>query len=486
MRLSELIAELDRVPAGAAVGEAPHVRHATGDLTVEVRSVAFDSRAVEPGALFCCVRGAAADGHDFASSAVGAGAVALLVERELDVDVPQLTVASARLAMGHAAAAVYGWPANEVRVVGVTGTNGKTTVTQLLHTIFATVGLRSALLGTLTGVRTTPESPDLQRWLAARRGEGVTHVAMEVSSHALALHRVAGTRFAVAVFTNLSRDHLDFHGTMDEYFRAKRTLFEPSYADRAVVNLDSPYGRILRDAAAVPTVGYSLDDATGLEVHVDSSRFEWRGAPVELQLGGRFNVSNALAAAEVALVLGLEPPDIAAGLSQPLTVPGRFELVDEGQPFTVAVDYAHTSDGLEQLLRAAGEVVVPGGRVHVVFGCGGDRDASKRGPMGEVAARLADRVVLTADNSRGESTGAIIAAVKQGFDRVPDRRAAELLLEQDRRRAIALALEGAAAGDIVLLAGKGHETTQTIGDAVVPFDDRDVARSLLRRGAAAP
>jgi UDP-N-acetylmuramoyl-L-alanyl-D-glutamate--2,6-diaminopimelate ligase len=330
----------------------------------------------------------------------------------------------------------------------------------------------------LSGVRTTPEAPDLQRTLALWRDEGVDAVAMEVSSHALTLHRVDGVRFRVAVFTNLSRDHLDFHGSMEAYFEAKARLFRPEFADAAVVNLDSPHGRLLRDTAVIPTTGYSLDDLTGVRVETDHSTFVWRDRTVRLPLGGLFNVSNALAAAEAARAAGVGEDDVVAGLETALALPGRFEVVQAGPPFAVVVDYAHTPDALDNLLTAARGLVADG-RVTVVFGCGGERDATKRPVMGEVAARLADRVVLTADNSRGEDTGAIIDAVRQGYDRATPRRAIELVVEPDRRLAIADALDHAREGDIVLIAGKGHETTITLGDRELPFDDREVARALL-------
>jgi len=467
MRLGDVIADLD----------APDV---TGDLGTQITDVAFDSRAVEVGTLFCCVRGEHADGHDFAASAVERGASALLVDRAVDVDVPLVRVPDTRRAMGLVAATFFGHPSQSLAVVGVTGTNGKTTTTHLLRSVLVEAGLRAEVLGTLSGARTTPEGPDLQRRLAGWRDSGVEAVAMEVSSHALALDRVAGTRFRVAVFTNLSRDHLDFHRSMEAYFDAKARLFEPAYADAAVVNLDSPHGRLLRDAAKIPTTGFSVDDLDDLTVGAAQSTFTWRGQRVRLGLGGGFNVSNALAAAETGRVLGIPVEVVAAGLSRPVHLPGRFETIDAGQPFTVVVDYAHTPDGLEQLLDAARDVA-EGNEVAVLFGCGGDRDASKRPAMGEVAARLADRVVLTSDNSRGEDTGAIIDAVRQGFDRAPERRARELLIEPDRRVAIGAVFAASRPGDVVLLAGKGHETTQAIGHTVVPFDDRQVARDELAR-----
>ncbi len=302
---------------------------------------------------------------------------------------------------------------------------------------------------------------------------------MEVSSHALELHRVDATRFSVAVFTNLSRDHLDFHGSMESYFAAKARLFEPDLAARGVVNADCPYGRLLVDTASIPTDAYAMAEATDLALEASGSSFTWRGHPVRLSLGGAFNVSNALAAAHAAAALGIDDATIAAGLSRALVVPGRFELVDAGQPFPVVVDYAHTPDGLEQLLVAADDLVGAGptgerGRVVVVFGCGGDRDATKRPAMGEVAADRADLVVVTADNSRHEDTAAIIGAVTQGFERTHPRRATELTVEPDRRAAIAIALGAGRPGDVVLVAGKGHETTQDIGGVVTEFDDRVV------------
>ncbi|MCB9373608.1 MAG: UDP-N-acetylmuramoyl-L-alanyl-D-glutamate--2,6-diaminopimelate ligase [Microthrixaceae bacterium] len=448
--------------AGAAPAEA-----------LAVTGVAHDSRAVAEGDLFCCVPGALADGHEHAGAAVAAGAVALLCERPLDLPVPQIVVARTRPAMGPAADEVYGHPSRSLLVAGVTGTNGKTTTVHLLASILEHADRPAAVIGTLTGARTTPEAPDLQRLLAAYVADGVAAVAMEVSSHALAMHRVDGTRFRVAVFTNLSADHLDFHPTMEDYFQAKARLFTPELADAAVVNVDDPRGRLLRDAALVPTEGFSADAVEGLAVGRASSRCRWRGHDVTVPLGGRFNVANALAALEAAITLGIEPAAAAEGLAAAGPVPGRFETVDAGQPFTVVVDYAHTPDGLDRVLATARELAGDG-RVIVVFGCGGDRDRAKRPMMGEVAARRADRVVLTSDNPRSEDPATIISQVRSGIE--DDRT---LLVEPDRRRAIALALEEAAPGDLVVVAGKGHESVQVLGDATVPFDDRAVVRELL-------
>jgi UDP-N-acetylmuramoyl-L-alanyl-D-glutamate--2,6-diaminopimelate ligase len=446
---------------------------------VDVTAVTHDSRAVTAGALFCCVPGSVVDGHDFAGAAVDAGASALLVERRLGVDgrAVQVVVGDVRSTMATVAAAFWGAPSRAMSVVGVTGTNGKTTVTALLQSVLSAAGRRCEVIGTLTGARTTPESTELQAQLAAFRDDGVDAVAMEVSSHALELHRVDGTWFSVAVFTNLGRDHLDFHGTEEAYFRAKARLFEPDRCARAVVNRDDAHGRLLLDAARVPTVAYSLDDASDVSVGAAGSTFTWAGERVELRLGGTFNVSNALAAATAATELGVDAATIAAGLSSAPPVPGRFEPVDAGQAFPVVVDYAHTPDGLEQVLRAARSAVsADRGRVLVVFGCGGDRDRSKWPVMGDVAVRLADRAWLTSDNPRGEDPMAIIDEVVTG---VRDADRDRLVVESDRRAAIASAVRDAHAGDVVVIAGKGHETGQIVGEVTLPFDDRVVARDVL-------
>jgi len=468
MDLRTLLTELPGARLATSAGDGTGSAAATS-----VTGVAHDSRAVVPGDLFCCVPGEQTDGHDHAPAAVAAGAVALLCERPLDLAVPQVLVADARVAMAPAAAAVHGHPSAALEVVGVTGTNGKTTTVHLLRSVLEAAGRRAEVIGTLTGARTTPEAPELQRQLARFVADGVTAVAMEVSSHALALHRVDGTRFSVAVFTNLSAEHLDFHASMEEYFQVKARLFTPELADAAVVNVDDPRGRLLRDAAVIPTRGYSLDDLEGLEVGRVTSRFRWRGVEVTVPLGGRFNVSNALAAAEAAITLGIEPAAVADGLAAAGPVPGRFEVVDAGQDFGVVVDYAHTPDGLEHVLGTARELVGQG-RVIVVFGCGGDRDTAKRPLMGAAAARLADRVVLTSDNPRREDPATIISEVRSGID-----DDTTLVVEPDRRRAIALALETARPGDLVVIAGKGHEAYQEVGDERRPFDDRAVARELL-------
>jgi UDP-N-acetylmuramoyl-L-alanyl-D-glutamate--2,6-diaminopimelate ligase len=456
-----------------------------GDLSVVPSAITHDSRAVERGALFCCLRGDRADGHDFAPAAVAAGATSLLVERHLGTGVAEVLVADSRVAMAPLAAAFFGNPSANLSVVGVTGTNGKTTVTYLLAAILDAAGRMdggppTGVIGTLSGSHTTPEAPELQARLAAFRDEGRRAVAMEVSSHALAMHRVDATRFAVAVFTNLGRDHLDFHGTEERYFAAKARLFEPDLSAVGVVNIDDPHGRLLFDAATIPMVPFGHADATEVEAEPRQARFRWRHHEVRLPLGGSFNVLNAVAAATAASVLGLDTETIVGGLSGAPIVPGRFEPVEAGQGFAVIVDYAHTPDALAEALASARQVTA--GRVIVVFGCGGDRDAAKRPAMGATAAALADVAVVTSDNPRREDPAAIISAVLSG---VPAGARTRPLVEPDRRAAIALALDTARPGDIVLVAGKGHETTQTIGDQVLPFDDRVVARELLTGGSGA-
>ena len=461
--LAELVtslAEFVLVPEGGADG-------------VEVTAVDHDSRAVTAGSLFCAIRGEHADGHHHAVAAIEAGAVALVVEEVLDVDVPQLVVPDSRAAMGLLADAFHDHPSRRIPVVGVTGTNGKTTVTHLLAAILEHAGRPTVVLGTLSGARTTPEAPALQATLAeAAETEGAV-VAMEVSSHAIELRRITGTWFTVAVFTNLSQDHLDFHDTMDRYFAAKARLFEPGRAAVGLVNRDDPWGQKLLESIAIPAVTWSPDDARDVELRADGTTFTWEGHRVELALAGRFNLANAVAAAEAARALGLEPEQIAAGLGDARPVTGRFEPVGDG-PIAVLVDYAHTPDALEQALHSARELT--DGRLIVVFGCGGERDRRKRPLMGSAADRGADIVIVTSDNPRSEDADAIIEQVLGGVERSED-----LVVEPDRRRAIDAAIAAAEPGDLVLLAGKGHETTQDLGDEVVPFDDREVAHAALRR-----
>ena len=437
----------------------------------EVLDLAYDSRRVERGALFFCVRGSRFDGHERASEAVARGAVALVVERPVDgVAVPQLVVADSRVAMALAAAEFFGHPTRELEVAGVTGTNRKTTTSFLLFSVLAAAGRRPGLVGNIERrigdeVRpadlNTPEAIDLQRLFREMVDAGNRSCALEASSHASVLGRLEGTQFAVLVFTNLTQDHLDFHGTMEHYFAAKRRLFVRGA--RAAVNIDDPYGRRL-----AAELGHALTFGYAEDAHVRPSAL----ANVRLQLRGRFNVQNALGAVAAGRLLGIDDATIAAGIEAVEGVPGRFEAVDEGQPFSVIVDYAHTPDSLANVLRAARELAT--GRVLCVFGAGGDRDRGKRPLMGRVASEIADVVLVTSDNPRSEEPEAIIEDVVAGA-------VAEVEVEPDRRSAIERAVEAAAEGDVVLIAGKGHEQGQEFRDTKLPFDDREVAREALRR-----
>ncbi len=450
-----------------------------GDEQTAVSSIEFDSRRVTAGALFCCLRGEHSDGHRFAAEAVAADAPALLVDHVLEhiaTSVVQVVVDDTRVAMGRLAAALYGQPSRRLTMVGVTGTNGKTTTTSLIGSVLEHAGTTTGTIGTLTGVHTTPESPELQRRLAEFVSIGKRAVVMEVSSHALTLHRVAGCHFDVAVFTNLGHDHLDLHGTVEDYFAAKARLFEPALSARGVVNVDDEYGRRLRAGATIPTETFSLADVDDLRVGVSSHSYTWRGERVEVGIGGRFNAANSLAAATACSALGLDAATIATGLRHAPAVRGRFEPVRAGQPFDVIVDFAHTPDALREALLAARPVDASGRAVIVVFGCGGDRDRAKRPEMGAVAARLADLIVLTSDNPRSEDPLAIIEAIVAG---VPPEYRGRVVIEPDRRRAIAAALGRAGSDDVVVIAGKGHEDTQTIAGRVLPFDDRAVLIELL-------
>jgi len=454
--------------------EVTGTRGSPGD--VEVTSIAFDSRRVRAGSLFCCVPGTTTDGHRFAADAVAAGTSVLLVERFLDLDVPQIRVPEGRVrpAMAQISGAFFGHPSRQLAMIGVTGTNGKTTVTHLVLSILAAAGMPAGVIGTLTGERTTPESPDLQAALAGFRQDGRKAVAMEVSSHALTQHRVDGIVFDVVAFTNLSHDHLDHHHSMEEYFAAKASLFVPERTRLAVVNLDDPWGaRLAGQLAGVPVAEVRRSDASDLVLTVGSSSFRWRGHPVTMPLSGVFNVDNALMAAAIATGLGIEEPAIVAGLTSVTPPPGRMEVVTPGPPFAVLVDFAHTPAGLEAALGSAGRMA-GSGRVVCMFGAGGDRDPEKRPMMGEVAGRLADVVVLTSDNPRSEDPLEIMAQVRAGIG-----PGVELVSDPDRSTAIARALSLARPGDVVVLAGKGHEATQELGASVVPFDDRAEARRAL-------
>jgi UDP-N-acetylmuramoyl-L-alanyl-D-glutamate--2,6-diaminopimelate ligase len=451
---------------------------------VEVTALAYDNRLVTPGTLFFCVPGFTRDGHDYAQDAIARGAVALVVQRPLGTAVPEILVDDVRAAMAPAAAALAGDPTARLTTVGITGTNGKTTSAFLVRSVLEAGGRRTGLLGTVTAIvggeqhavaRTTPEAIDLQRTFADMLAAGDDAVVMEVSSHALALHRADAIHWSAAVFTNLTQDHLDFHADMEDYFLAKRRLFEAG-PELAVVNVDDPYGaRLARDFPRAIRIGLDAQDAqvraTAIEGDATGSSFAVDGLALRTTLPGRFNVLNALGAVVVARELGVDDASIARGLAAAERVPGRFEPVDEGQPFAVFVDYSHKPDALEAVLRTARGLTR--GRLIVVFGAGGDRDRGKRPLMGRAAAEHADVAIITSDNPRNEDPEAIMDAIAEGApeaERVVDRHAAI-------ERAIALARSG----DVVVIAGKGHERYQEFEDGrTVPFDDVAVAREALR------
>jgi UDP-N-acetylmuramoyl-L-alanyl-D-glutamate--2,6-diaminopimelate ligase len=463
-----------------------------------ITDVTHDSRQAGPGVLFACRPGAQADGHDFAPDAVERGSPALLVERRLDLPVPQVRVDSVADRLGSVAAAVHGDPTRHLTVAGITGTNGKTTCATVLEAVLAATGRPTGLIGTVVmridghevaGVRTTPEATDLQRLFRRMVLSGVESVAMEVSSHGLALGRANGTRFAVALFTNLTHDHLDFHGSMEHYFAAKARLFTPQFSAAGVINVDDPWGARLAREATVPVTTVSLGTvadadivATAITTEAARSRLavRARSVPLELDIGmpGAFNAANAMLVLAAADVLGLDHAIVSETLRHPPVVPGRMERIDEGQPFTVLVDYAHSPDALTRVLAATRQIVE--GRVMVVIGCGGDRDQQKRPAMGATAVAGADHAFFTNDNPRSEEPTVILDAMVGGARIVTGGR---WTVEPDRRAAIAAALTAAAPGDAVVVAGKGHETGQQLADRTVPFDDRDVTRTLLREKA---
>jgi UDP-N-acetylmuramoyl-L-alanyl-D-glutamate--2,6-diaminopimelate ligase len=460
------------------VGHLPGVMYASaGSLDVIISDITNDSSQVGLNSLFCCIVGDLADGHEFAQEALNAGASALLVERELPIDCVQVVVTDTRRAMGEISSAFYDHPSQKMRVVGITGTNGKTTTAHLLGAIFRQHGLNTEVFGTLSGVRTTPESCDLQRSLWQAANAGVQAVVMEVTSHALVLQRIVGTRFDTVVFLNLSPEHLDFHKTQEQYFAAKASLFDAQYSGLGFVNRDDVHGQLLLDATEINTVSFGLDDVKELEVTASSHSYIWRKKKLDVPVGGKFNVSNSLAAATVAAGLGVDVVDIVSGLSAAGTVAGRFQSISNDAPFDVIIDYAHTPDALERVLDTTREIIAPGGKIILVFGCGGDRDKAKRPQMGAIAAAQADCVIVTSDNPRSEEPMDIAHQIISGIDDA-DRRSA-VSVELDRRSAIELALMTARKGDVVIIAGKGHELTQTIGNQVLPFNDAQIANELI-------
>ncbi len=488
-----------------------------------ITGISHDSRRVRPGHLFVALKGQHADGHDHLAEAAAKGAVAALVDHPVDdAPLPLVVVPATRPALADLSCAFYENPSQVMTMVAITGTNGKTTTAYLVESILDAMGHHTALLGTVdtrldkrhvdapesVSARTTPEAPDLQALLARMVRDGASAGVMEVSSHALAQDRVRGCSFDVGVFTNLTQDHLDFHGTMDAYFEAKARLFEDMCPSAAVINVDDPWGRMLADRLK-KAIRFGLDPAgnptlrvanldvgrAGIRMTVHTGKGE---IPVESPLIGDYNVYNLLATVGVGVALGMLPDTISQGIANALSVPGRMERIDMGQPFVVVVDYAHTPDALERLLNAvrpladrgpvrpklSGRGTLPQGdgpepgRVITVIGCGGDRDPGKRPMMGEIACRLSDLAIFTADNPRSEDPQTICQAMADGAAQAVGGATYQIV--PDREAALRTALYLAHAGDVVVIAGKGHETVQIIGDERVPFDDREVARTLLK------
>jgi UDP-N-acetylmuramoyl-L-alanyl-D-glutamate--2,6-diaminopimelate ligase len=466
--LHSLVVDLERLIAVLAPAEV------VGPADAVVHDLAYDARAARSGSLFFCVPGHRADGHDFAPEAVANGAVALVVERRLDLPVPQVVVADSRAAMAVAADEFFGRPTQELEVAGVTGTAGKTTTAFLLYAVLAAAGRRPALLGTIetrvdgerrAATRTTAEAIDLQRLFREMLDVGDRSCAMEATSHGSALRRLDRVRFRVLVFTNLDQDHLDFHNDMEDYFQAKRRLFVGDDPPAAAVNMGNAYGRRLADELrdrGTPLLTFGLGDDAEIRPGTTS---------IHTRLQGRFNLENVLGTVAAGRLLGIDDEAIARGIANVAGVPGRFQPVDEGQDFTVIVDYSHKPGALETVLRTARELAT--GRLICVFGCGGDRDRGKRPLMGRIASELADVAIVTSDNPRSEDPLAIIDEILAGMD-------GEETVEPDRARAIELAVELAAPGDVVVIAGKGHERGQEIAGVVLPFDDAEVAGEALR------
>jgi len=470
MQLAEFKAELEQVEEIGPI----EARVSADVASAEFDDVVHDSRQANSSTLFCAVPGLTVDGHDFIEGAVSLGASTVLVERFVSTAAAQLKVGSVRQAMAHAAAIVHSRPSADVAVVGITGTNGKTTTTQLLASILGASGKTCAVIGTLDGLHTTPESTALQRELRAAAAAGMDVVALEVSSHALDQHRVDATRFAVAAFSNLTPDHLDYHHDMESYFEAKARLFD-GRAAHEVINVDDPWGARLAESRP-DAINVSLRDLTIETETIAGSSFVWRGLQASVALPGQMNLANALMAMECARLLGMADEQIVAGLAAADPVAGRMQIVDTVTPNqpAVVVDYSHTPDSIERALATL-RAVGPGGAVSIVFGCGGDRDRLKRPMMGQAAERGADRVYLTSDNPRSEDPMDIINDALGGFE-TPDL----VIVDPDRKNAIARAIIDAGPADVILIAGKGHEKTQTIGSDVLPFDDVRVAQDILK------
>lgn len=468
--------DITPVTLGDLAAAIPGGISVVGEPDTRITGITQDSRTVLEGDLFCCIVGESHDGHLYASEAVERGAVALVVERNVvgrAAGVPRLEVSNVRRIVGHVASRAFGRPADSLRVVGITGTNGKTSTATILGSILAVSGSSVKVMGTLTGERTTPEAIDLHASFRNAVEEGVDTIVMEVSSHALAQNRVDGTTFALSIFTNLGRDHLDYHGTMEAYFAAKARLFTTELSRTCVVNLDDPHGRRIADTADIPVTGFAARDVADAIVDVESVSFTWRGRRVTLPVGGGYMLMNALAAATAAEQLGVPTDDVVRGCAAVGPIRGRFQSLVSSSGFSVVVDYAHTPEALTELL--ANVRAIADRRVIVVFGCGGDRDKGKRPLMGGVATRLADRVIVTSDNPRSEDPLEIIGDIVAGAQ----RGGATVETFVDRRDAIASAISNAGRGDIVVIAGKGHESVQEIAGVATPFDDLVVAGEFV-------
>lgn len=475
-----------------------------GELTISISGLAYDSRKVEPGFVFVCIQGFKTDGHSYIEAAIQRGAVAIVAQKPVDVPagIALVLTTDSRKALALMACAFADYPSDKLTVIGVTGTNGKTTTTYLIAEIFKENGYKVGLVGTIMNkigdrvfpvTNTTPESLDLQMLLKQMVEDGVTHLVMEVSSHALELARVAGVNFDTAVFTNITQDHLDFHENMENYLAAKQKLFsnlkqQPSEQKKkfGIINNDDPNAQSISKVTTGQVLTYGVKNdcdikALNINLRANGVNFDVTTPDgdfdLQLQLAGLFNVYNSLAALAVGLVEGIEPATIKRALEMVKGVPGRLEKVDVGQDFSVLVDYAHTPDGLDNIIRAARQFSE--GRVITVFGCGGDRDRTKRPIMGEISAKLSDYSILTSDNPRNEDPVFIISQIEEGVRGIVNREKYSVIL--DRREAIAFAIKMARTGDVVLVAGKGHETYQIVKDQVLHFDDREVAEELLKQ-----
>jgi len=480
MKLRELIVDM------------PYLLDTRGNMDVELASVTSNSREKVEKGLFFCIPGARFDAHNYAPQAIGNGCVALVVERYLDIDVPQVRVSNARAAMSRMAAAFYGHPARGMKLVGITGTKGKTTSTYMLKAILEKAGHKCGLIGTtgnmigdrlLKGSLTTPDPIDLQRTLRLMADEGVEYVTMEISAHAIDMHRLDGLTFEVGCYTNLSQDHLDYFHSMENYFETKKKFFTTGMVRNATVNVDEETSEGLLSALEIPCLTYGICApadlfARDIEITEDGVSFEvqlqgMHPLQVNLMMTGMFNVYNAMAAASCAMVLGISAEDIKAGLEGMPSVPGRIEMLPTGTPYRVILDYSHVPDALMNILTTVRQFAKA--RVIALFGCGGDRDQGKRPMMGEIGGKLADLSILTSDNPRTEDPMKILEAIEAGIKPT----GGEYVVIENRREAIRYAMEIAEAGDIIVLAGKGHETYQEINGVKYPFDEKVVVQELL-------